>query len=86
MSFIRCLASRDQNTWEPVDHMEACDKLVETFERNLAKQKANQAKAGLMKAGGAKAGASTPQHKVVTKVVKLPAKVDISQPGTSGER
>lgn len=32
----------EQNTWEPVHNMAACDKLVETFERNLAKQKAAQ--------------------------------------------
>nr|CAD7571893.1 unnamed protein product [Timema californicum] len=32
----------EQNTWEPVDNMQACDKLVETFENNLTKQKAMQ--------------------------------------------
>ncbi|CAG2057102.1 unnamed protein product, partial [Timema podura] len=36
------IKSNEQNTWEPVDNMQACDKLVETFENNLTKQKAMQ--------------------------------------------
>ncbi|XP_063228241.1 uncharacterized protein LOC134534110 isoform X2 [Bacillus rossius redtenbacheri] len=32
----------EQNTWEPVENMQACENLVEAFERNLAKQKMMQ--------------------------------------------
>lgn len=33
----------DQNTWEPVQNMGTCTKLVQEFERNLARQKARKA-------------------------------------------
>lgn len=34
---------RDQNTWEPLHNMSTCTKLVQEFERNLARQKARKA-------------------------------------------
>ena len=80
--FILILFS-DQNTWEPVENMAACDKLVETFERSLARQKAMQQKQAAQLAqqklnqGGV--------QKSMIKVVKTTAKPDeLSQPGPSG--
>ncbi|KAJ9588236.1 hypothetical protein L9F63_018400 [Diploptera punctata] len=73
----------DQNTWEPVENMAACDKLVETFERNLARQKAMQQKQAAQLAQQ-KLNQGFIQKSMI-KVVKTTTKPEeLSQPGPSG--
>ncbi|XP_047113451.1 uncharacterized protein LOC124789961 isoform X1 [Schistocerca piceifrons] len=69
----------DQNTWEPVHNMAACDKLVETFERNLARQKAAQQQGKIM-------SAATPNQKPVSRTPKPQVKSiePPVEPGNSG--
>lgn len=71
---------QDQNTWEPVENMAACDKLVEQFEKSLAKQKAlQQAQQAQQKLNQGFI------QKSMIRVVKTSGKSEeLSQPGPSG--
>jgi len=73
----------DQNTWEPVENMAACEKLVETFERNLARQKAMQLKASNQLSQQQKLN-QVIAEKPVLKVKSTAKAEDLNQPGPSG--
>lgn len=73
----------DQNTWEPVENMAACDKLVETFERNLARQKAMQHRATSQAAQQQKLNQGIAEKPVI-KVKTTGKPEELTQPGPSG--
>lgn len=73
----------DQNTWEPVENMAACDKLVETFERNLARQKAMQLKASSQLSQQQKLN-QVVAGKPLLKVKSTAKTEELNQPGPSG--
>lgn len=73
----------DQNTWEPVENMAACDKLVETFERNLARQKAMQHRATSQMAQQQKLNQGIAEKSVI-KVKTTGKPEELNQPGPSG--
>lgn len=73
----------DQNTWEPVENMAACDKLVETFERNLARQKAIQQKAASQVSHQQKLNQGIAEKPLI-KVKSTGKPEELNQPGPSG--
>jgi hypothetical protein len=73
----------DQNTWEPVENMAACDKLVETFERNLARQKAMQQKAASQLSHQQKLNQGIAEKSLI-KVKSSGKPEEMNQPGPSG--
>ncbi|KAI4460381.1 hypothetical protein MML48_5g00014521 [Holotrichia oblita] len=46
MVTITCRNPNDQNTWEPVAHLESCKQLVDEFDRHLARLKAQKISRG----------------------------------------
>ncbi|CAD7081453.1 unnamed protein product [Hermetia illucens] len=55
----------DQNTWEPQTHLDSCPQLLETFEKQLARQKEQRA-AQAAKQAAAAAAAANPQPTLPT--------------------